>query len=69
MQFSLKGRTALVTGGSRGMGLAFAKALASAGADVAAFDVIPPSDGFKALAETYGVRTEHYMFVCSFLSQ
>ncbi len=32
--FSLEGRTALVTGGYRGLGLAFARALAQAGADV-----------------------------------
>lgn len=33
-QFSLKGRRALVTGGSRGLGLAMARALAEAGAEV-----------------------------------
>jgi NAD(P)-dependent dehydrogenase (short-subunit alcohol dehydrogenase family) len=32
--FSLEGRTALVTGANRGLGLAFAQALADAGADV-----------------------------------
>ncbi|CAN5763723.1 glucose 1-dehydrogenase [soil metagenome] len=32
--FSLQGRTALVTGGYRGLGLAFARGLAEAGADV-----------------------------------
>ncbi len=35
MRFDLTGKTALVTGGSRGLGLTFAKALAAAGADVA----------------------------------
>jgi len=33
--FSLKGKTALITGGSQGLGLEFARALASAGANVA----------------------------------
>ena len=32
--FNLEGRTALVTGGSRGLGLQFAQALAEAGARV-----------------------------------
>src|SRR3954465_58124 len=33
-QFDLTGRTALITGGSKGLGLAMAAGLASAGADV-----------------------------------
>src|SRR5262245_44936280 len=33
--FSLEGKVALVTGGSKGLGEAFARALAAAGADVA----------------------------------
>lgn len=37
--FSLEGRRALVTGGSRGLGAAIASALADAGADVAVADV------------------------------
>ena len=35
VRFDLTGKAALVTGGSRGLGLTFAKALAAAGADVA----------------------------------
>ena len=38
--FSLEGRRALVTGGSRGLGAAIAAALADAGADVAVADVV-----------------------------
>ncbi|PYH87347.1 FAD binding domain protein, partial [Aspergillus ellipticus CBS 707.79] len=59
-RFSLKGRTALVTGGARGCGLAFARGLAEAGADVAVFDLIEPEEGFRAIEKEYGVRTAYY---------
>lgn len=59
-QFSLKGRTALVTGGARGCGLAFAEGLAEAGADVAIFDIIPPTEDFLAIEKNFGVKTKHY---------
>ncbi|KAJ5723065.1 hypothetical protein N7488_001100 [Penicillium malachiteum] len=60
VQFSLQGRTALVTGGARGCGLAFARGLAEAGADVAIFDVIPPDEGFESIEKEYNVKTAYY---------
>lgn len=59
-QFSLKGRTALVTGGARGCGLAFAQGLAEAGADVAVFDIIQPSPALAQLTVDHGVKTKAY---------
>ncbi|PGH14408.1 hypothetical protein AJ79_03051 [Helicocarpus griseus UAMH5409] len=59
-KFSLKGRTALVTGGARGCGLAFAEGLAEAGADVAVFDVIDPSEDIHKIASKHSVKTAFY---------
>ncbi|KAJ9491830.1 hypothetical protein VN97_g1411 [Penicillium thymicola] len=59
-RFSLKGRTALVTGGARGCGLAFARGLSEAGADVAVFDVVSPEEGFHSIGKECGIRTAYY---------
>ncbi|KAJ5364377.1 lung carbonyl reductase [Penicillium cataractarum] len=59
-KFSLQGRTALVTGGARGCGLAFARGLAEAGANVAIFDVIDPDATFENIAKDFGIRTAFY---------
>ncbi|GAB1195464.1 hypothetical protein APSETT444_004723 [Aspergillus pseudonomiae] len=56
-QFSLQGRTALVTGGARGCGLAFARGLAEAGANIAIFDVVDPDAAFYTIEKEYSVRT------------
>ncbi|KAI0969468.1 hypothetical protein F4678DRAFT_160506 [Xylaria arbuscula] len=57
---SLEGRVAVVTGGARGCGLAFAQGLAEAGADIAIFDIIPPSPAFEKISTDYGVQTKSY---------
>jgi gluconate 5-dehydrogenase len=56
--FDLTGRSALITGGSRGLGLAIAEALASAGADVmlAGRDANQAAASAEMIAKTYGRR-------------
>lgn len=45
--FSLEGKTALVTGGTRGLGQAMALAMAEAGADILLVQVRLPSQQVK----------------------
>ncbi|KAB8274951.1 FAD binding domain-containing protein [Aspergillus minisclerotigenes] len=49
-----------ITGGARGCGLAFARGLAEAGANVAIFDVVDPDTTFYAIEKEYSVRTAYY---------
>ena len=62
--FSLSGRRALVTGGNRGLGLAFARALGQAGADVAILARDPDANAAAVAAlaadgvQAYGVAAD-----------
>jgi len=58
--FSLKGKTAVVTGAARGLGKAMSEAMADCGADIAVLDIDLETAKTTAreIADTYGVRTE-----------
>jgi NAD(P)-dependent dehydrogenase (short-subunit alcohol dehydrogenase family) len=60
--FSIKGKTAVVTGGARGIGKVVAEHLAMMGADIAIID-LPESDAVKTAAEiaaAHGVTARAY---------
>lgn len=56
--FSLKGKTAIVTGGNTGLGLAFATALAKAGANLLIPSFLPGDDESIQLLEKQGTSVE-----------
>ncbi|KAI1102684.1 short chain dehydrogenase, partial [Jackrogersella minutella] len=58
---SLKGRTIVITGGARGLGLAFALAVAEVGGNVAVLDLLDtPHDHFYKIQKEFGVKVELY---------
>lgn len=58
---SLKGRTVVITGGARGLGLAFAFAIAEAGGDVAIIDFLEkPHEHFYKIEKEMGVKVKLY---------
>lgn len=59
--FSLRQQTAVITGAARGLGLSFATVLASAGANIAAIDILEtPSPILDELALLHGVKVKYY---------
>lgn len=61
MLFDIKGRNALVTGASRGLGLAVAEGYAKAGANLILVSRQPPREVLDRLGG-YGVRVEAYSY-------
>jgi len=58
MDTNLAGKTAVVTGGARGIGYAVACALAAEGANVALLDLLDSvADSAKSITDEFGVRT------------
>ncbi|CDK25406.1 unnamed protein product [Kuraishia capsulata CBS 1993] len=60
-KFDISGRTALVTGGGRGIGLACALGLIEAGCNVGIFDVIENTANIEQLQKDHGVKIVHYI--------
>jgi gluconate 5-dehydrogenase len=59
--FTLKGQTAIITGGSTGLGLAITRCLVAAGAKVAVLSIENPEQGAEALAE-FGSNAVFYQY-------
>ncbi|KAJ3506590.1 hypothetical protein NM208_g16057 [Fusarium decemcellulare] len=58
---SLKGRTVVITGGARGLGLAFALAVAEVGGNVAVLDAADkPHDHFYKIQKDFDIKLEFY---------
>ena len=58
MTSTLTGRTAVITGGARGIGLTLARALAAAGVGVALLDLLDAvDDAAKSIADEFNVPT------------
>ena len=51
--FKLNGKTAIITGAARGLGQGMSLALAEAGADIVAVDILPADDTRKQV-EAFG---------------
>lgn len=57
----MTGKVAVITGAARGLGLAFAEALATAGCDIAGLDIQPdPSPALLNLQNDHKIRVKYY---------
>lgn len=65
--FSLSGKTALVTGSGRGVGLAYARALARAGANIVL--VLHPSEPEDAVEQIRAIGVETHVFKADLLDR
>lgn len=68
-QFSLKGKTALVTGCSRGIGKAMAAALAEAGADIIGVSATIPEDGGETGKIIRSLNRNFISYACDLTSR
>ncbi|EQB44928.1 short chain dehydrogenase [Colletotrichum gloeosporioides Cg-14] len=58
---SLKGRTVVITGGARGLGLAFALAVAEVGGNIAILDAAQePHDHFYQIEKAHEIKIKYY---------
>ncbi|MBN9629449.1 MAG: SDR family NAD(P)-dependent oxidoreductase, partial [Actinobacteria bacterium] len=58
MDTNLSGKTAVITGGARGIGYAVARSLAAEGADIALLDLLDTvEESARKISDDYGVRT------------
>ena len=62
---SLKGKTTVITGGGRGIGLALTRACVEAGGNVAVLDALPePHEDFADLKKEFTAsKIEYYKYV------
>jgi len=65
-QFNLKGKTALVTGCKRGIGMGMALALAEAGADIIGVSATLESKGSKIEKEVKSIGRKFFSYQCNF---
>ncbi|EER45464.1 short-chain dehydrogenase/reductase [Histoplasma capsulatum H143] len=59
-KLSLDGKVTVITGGSRGIGLALVEAMAGLGSDVAILDIMEPQVDIEKLQSQYNTHIKHF---------